>query len=114
MARDFLELGTSPFEEECVQVNPNVEYKAAMRSECERFIGLLESTLGIPPEGSFFTIKWSSHDFGSYADVRIVFDNENEAQSTYAYNVENSIPARWDIEKKISQETVLFEGTNTL
>ncbi|MEF3304270.1 hypothetical protein PV407_13940 [Paenibacillus sp. GYB003] len=96
MAKEYLELGPAPYEEDCVQVRVNVDYKPAMKEECERFIELLKKINGVPPEGAYFTIKWNSHDFGPYADVRIVFDDENEAHVEYAYKVENNIPAHWD------------------
>ncbi|MEF3310849.1 hypothetical protein PV433_18360 [Paenibacillus sp. GYB004] len=96
MAKNYLELGPAPYEEDCAHVRISVDYKPAMRDECMRFMELLKKIHVKPPEGAYYTIKWNSHDYGPYADIGIVFDDENEEHLEYAFKVESNMPAHWN------------------
>lgn len=43
-----------------------------------------------------FIVKSFPHDFGSYYEVCAVFNDNDEASSSWAYNVEAHIPEYWD------------------
>jgi hypothetical protein len=61
MARDYIDMGPTPCEEECLQVgSPNYAQRA--RSEFNRFIDLLRRTLGPEPEGAQLSVKANFHD----------------------------------------------------
>src|SRR5574344_870496 len=94
--RDYIELGSAPIEEDCVQVSRTEDYYDAMREECRRYRALLEIKCPIP-EGinARYSIKQFPHDFGSYTEVCILFDDEDEAACDFAYNLENELPLRW-------------------
>lgn len=95
MNRDFIELGPAPCDEDCAQVG-DPDYPERSRAECRRYIALLTAVMGEPPEGAWFSIKSSSHDFGTYREVVCYFDSDNEAAADYAWRCEADGPTTWD------------------
>ena len=90
---------TTPHDERCAQVgDPN--YSSNSRAEARALINQLIRENGEPPSGVSFKITSNPHDFGSYLDVVIRFDEDNEEQSDYAYMIEGAIPDKWDNEAK--------------
>ena len=94
--RDYIEIGSAPAEEECVQVNKEGNYHKAMREECLRFIELLRRTFGPEPEGARLSVKSNPHDFGTYYEVVCYFEERDEAARKYAFRCESETPATWD------------------
>ena len=74
--RDFLSIGSSPWDENCVQVGQSDYYEKA-REECMRFIQLLRQKFGPEPEGAELRIKDFPHDFGTYCEVVCWFDTDS-------------------------------------
>lgn len=96
--RDYLEVGPVPHEEECVQVGSAGYQKQAWR-ECQAYKNQLERLFPVPNGApGYFAIKSFPHDFGSYYEVVVVYDEQNETSTEWAFNVENNAPARWDAE----------------
>lgn len=93
--RDFLELGTTPYGEDCAQVGSD-NYRENARKEANRYIAMLEKRFPFKPEKCQYGIKWNPHDFGSYAEVVIHFDDQDEMSQAYAFHVENNLPETWD------------------
>ena len=93
-----LELGPTPHEEPCEQVGDNYNPIQAKR-ECRAFINQLKRMFG-ECEGARFVITSNPHDFGSYFEVVVKFNN-NEQAIDYAFMVEEKCPARWDEEAKL-------------
>jgi hypothetical protein len=93
--RDSLNLAPVPLDEECAQLGA-ADYSSRSRKECTAFINQLKRVFGEPPPRASFKITQNPHDFGTYRDVDIQFDDEDEAASEYAYKVEANIPAEWD------------------
>lgn len=93
---DYINLGSTPCDEECVQVETGKDYLPTMTEECRRYKKLLENLYPIPEEvNAHYTIKSFPHDFGTYKEVAIVFDSEDEAAAAFAYEVEDRLPANW-------------------
>lgn len=96
---NYLELGSAPLGEDCVQLSSKVEYLEEMIKECRRYKELLEKLF---PHGeevrASFKIKSFQHDFGTYKEVCVVYDDNDEASCEYAYNVEENLPERWESE----------------
>ena len=88
MARVYLYLGSAPAGEDCVQVRPDVDYWPAMLAEVRRYVQALRAVYGPEPDGALITIKRESHDFGSYVEAVVTFDDDNEEAAAYAYRVE--------------------------
>lgn len=103
--RDSLNLAPVPLDEECAQLGA-ADYSTRSRKECTAFIAQLIRVFGEPPRGAHFKMTSNPHDFGTYRDVDIVFDDENDAACEYAYNIEANIPANWDEEalKELNEE----------
>lgn len=91
---EYLELGSAPTEEECVQVSDKVDYIPAMREELIRYRKLLEKMF----PSCYFSIMWFDHDFGRYGEVVVRFNPDNEEEVHYAYNVEHNLPKYWEKE----------------
>jgi hypothetical protein len=94
--RSYLELGSAPVEEKCVQVSKTEYYLDAMIDEAYKYKELLEQKFSNRPEGTKFMVKSYSHDFGDYYEVVFVYDDENEEHEEYAYQVvEDQLPLTW-------------------
>ena len=97
-----MEIGSSPYNEECAQVGTD-NYSEVARRECKAFIGQLYRTLesnGIKrdelPEGFSLITKGSSHDFGTYYEVVCKFNSEDERSwDLYSY-IDDNCPEMWD------------------
>jgi len=81
--RDYITIGSSPNNEECVQVG-SADYKNRMRTECNVYKRQLERTY----PGVEFGIKGFEHDFGTYFEVVAYFDTENETEVDAAFGAE--------------------------
>lgn len=87
---DFIEIGATPSDADCAQVGrPN--YDKLARIECRAYIVALTRVHGDPPEGSRFHIHANPHDFGSYLDVRYIYDSATPEHMAYAIKVENGL-----------------------
>jgi len=94
--RDYITLGTSPVNENCVCVTDKENYMPAMLEEARRFKSLLESLFPTPEDViGYFTIKSFPHDFGTYLEVCAVYDDEEENSANWAYGIEDNLPENW-------------------
>lgn len=93
--REYLELGPVPANEQCAQVGAP-DYSERSREECQRYINQLKREFPIPDDlDCRYVIKSFPHDFGSYREVCIAFDNRDSASIDFAFNVEENAPAHW-------------------
>ena len=97
--RETLELGPTPYEEECAQVGSE-DYHERVYREGRAYISQLIRQHGEPPEGADLRIKANAHDFGTYHEVVVVYDPEDEAAVKYAWDLEGNTPGRWDDEAR--------------
>lgn len=93
--RDFLTLGPTPCEENCAQVG-TADYAEKTRIETRAYIAQLLRQFGEPPGLNFFKVKCFPHEFGSYHEVVITFEDTCEDSVAFAYTVENELPGHWD------------------
>ena len=96
---DELYLASAPIGEECAQVGSD-DYSERSKKECDAFIKQIIREHGAPPNGAFLKIKHCPHDFGTYLDIVVRFNDENEVATEYAYKVEANLPEYWDEEAK--------------
>lgn len=94
---DKIEIGSSPYDEDCVQVDSKTDYLPAMKAELQRFKAMLEALFPVP-EGvrASFVISWSVHDYGRRGEVAVQYDSEDLEALRFALNVEHHTPARWN------------------
>lgn len=97
--QDYFELGSSPSDEECVQVSDeNKNYISEMELELEKYKTMLENIFPQYKElGCRFEIKWTWWDFAhQYGEVVIFHNPEIDEQEDFAYFVEENLPNTWD------------------
>lgn len=94
--RDYVVLGPTPADEDCTAagVCPNRE-----RYESTVYAQQL-ARMFPPPQGCRFIAKAFPHDFGSYYEVVVTYDDTSEEQTDFAFKVESMAPARWDSEAR--------------
>jgi hypothetical protein len=94
--RDFLVIGSTPPEEPCVQVTQeNPSYLPEQKKECAAYMEAIRKKLGEEPEGAYLAIKTFPHEFGTYAEVVVYYDDESKEATDYAYKCESDGPATW-------------------
>ena len=113
--REWMTLGTAPYEEDCVQINPNKDYFSEMQVEARRFVNFLgERFLNIPDEAYFGIKRENGHDAGTYLEAAIFWDDKCPESEQFAMFVESNIPARWDdteqIDWKAPKQSILKEA----
>ena len=92
---DELSIGPVPAEEECEQLGPNYD-EAKARAECKRFIECIRKVCGPEPFGARLIIKGNPHDFGTYLEVNVRYDDNNQVAVEYAFKVESQAPQTWE------------------
>ena len=91
---NYVEIGPSPVEEDCVQMGVGTAQE--MIDECNRFKELLERLFPVP-EGinAYYHVKRFPYDLNSYYEVVVVYDDEDDESTDFAYNVCDNQPLRW-------------------
>ena len=106
--RDYLSLGPTPVEEDCVQVG-KPDYSTVAREECEKFVELLKKKFPRYQEfGCTFKVKSNPHDFGEYYNVVVNYYVDDKMSAEYALFVEHNTPLTWNDDKEM--EFVEEEG----
>lgn len=72
------------------------DYHERTRKEAAVFTRQLVRQFGEPPPGCRFKLRANPHDFGTYHDLEIVFDDADEVAVDYAFKVEGGTPEYWD------------------
>jgi hypothetical protein len=94
MSIQYITIGATPCEEDCAQVG-QADYPERSRRECLVFKRLLERMYPVP-DGAWLKVKSFAHDFGSYREVCVCYEDQDEAACDYAYRLEEGTPAKWD------------------
>jgi hypothetical protein len=95
---EYLEIGPTPWEEECEQVGTPTYNKQRAHDECEAYAKQLKRLF---PDGDF-RVRTNRHDFGSYFEVAGYWDDSddddygNNRAREAAYEAESNSPAKWD------------------
>jgi len=87
----------TPTDEPCVMVTDAKPYMEDMRKEALRYREMLTKRFPTAvEEGVIFAIKTNRHDFGSYINIDICYDESNERQFQWALFIESHLPEKWD------------------
>ena len=97
--KDEMVISSCPTEEDCAQVGQDGYYEQA-RKECKAFLNQLIRIHGNPPTGARLVVKGFSHDFGTYYEVVVIYDDDIEEAVDYAFLLEGNIPEEWDDEAR--------------
>lgn len=100
--KDTLFLGPAPHDERCAQLGPDDdEYISRARRECNAFIKQLKRTYGKElPESVRLRIVAERHDFGTYYEVGVTYDTDDEKAAEVAFWFDANVPATWDAEAR--------------
>jgi len=99
--RETLEIGSTPCNEDCAQVGSD-NYASFSKLECQVYIRQLQQQFPrlLTEDGIDLIIKSFPHDFGTYREVCIVFDFDDENAANLAYEIEGNLPEDWTEESK--------------
>ena len=104
---DYLEIGPVPADEDCQQCGTPDYNAVAAREECYRFIRAIRITVGHEPQGSWLTVRSNEHDFGTYYEVNVKYDDNYPEAIDYAFKVESEAPTTWPVRREGSQVETL-------
>lgn len=102
--KETIELGPTPYGEDCAQVGADDYYERAPL-ECKTYIKQLKRQYEAEhkaslPEGCKLYTKENAHDYGTYHEVAVKFESLNEVAGEAAYWLEGNLPEFWDEESK--------------
>jgi hypothetical protein len=94
--KEQLSIGSSPWGESCAQLG-TANYEAKARRECQAFVAQLgrhfetirKTTV---PKGCTLYVKSNSHDYGTYYEVNVKYDDRDEEAMEAAYWLEGNRP----------------------
>lgn len=89
--RTYAEIGCTPASENCAQLGILDDYTRFARLECNAYIKAMRLKFGEPPAGARYHVHGNSHDFGTYYDVRLIYDATLEDHNDYALKIENGL-----------------------
>ena len=94
--RDRYELGTTvPHEERCSQVGaPN--FTSCSRMEARALISQLRRIHGPEPQGANLRVISCPHDFGTYYDVAVEYQDDSDEAVAYMLKIDGGVPDTWD------------------
>ena len=88
--KDYLCLGPVPADEDCQQVGTDSYDYQKDTADLWRYRAMLQDRW---PE-AHFAVKSFPHDFGTYREVVVYYDTEDN--DPIAYEVEANLPKTWD------------------
>jgi hypothetical protein len=98
---DYINLGSTPSDEDCAQVG-SPDYQNRANKELDTYKAQLERMFpGWETHKNLkFKKMWFPHDFGSYGEIVITFDSDNELEAATAIEIEWNTPTSWDEEAR--------------
>lgn len=97
--RDTYEIGSSPNAEDCAQVGSE-NYSARAKRECQAYINQLNRAYPNMPVGMYLKITSHPHDAGTYHEVTVVFNDENEEHNDFLWGNLEMGCENWDAEAR--------------
>lgn len=105
---EYLTLGSVPCGEDCSQVG-SADYGQRMRVEARAYVDQLYRMFpGAAEANCSFRNKGFPHDFGTYHEVCVFYNPDDEASVDFAFNVEKKLPEKWDTIAQLAID--LFNG----
>ncbi len=107
MAHDYYyTLGAAPSEEACVQLG-DTNYVARARAEIRAFRGQIlrhcEANKHPLPNGVVLVNKAKLHEFGTYYELDVRYDPDNDTHCCFIDWLDNTAPSEWDEAAKQEQ-----------
>jgi hypothetical protein len=94
--RETFELGTTtPHDEPCSQVG-TLNFQMLSKIEARVFINQMLRVVGEGPGGARLKTISCPHDFGTYTDVAVSYNDEDEDERDWMLKCEANMPCKWD------------------
>jgi hypothetical protein len=100
---ETVDIGSTPCDEPCAQVGTN-NYRQLAMMEVKAFAKQCLRMFPNKPIGAKFVITNNPHDFGTYYDLGVKFNMDDEEAENYAYEVQNGMPSNWDEQARAELE----------
>lgn len=101
MEIDYVDIGPSPFSEDCAQVG-EPDFRKRASKEMDALINQMKRMYPeIEDHNVLLKKKWFNHDFGTYGSVVAEFFVEDQNAREFAYKLEILCPESWDDEARI-------------
>jgi len=94
--KTYIELGSSPCDEDCVQVIRDSDYIDDMRKELLKYKDVLKNLFCQYQKYGRFSIRWFNHEFGRYGEVVFEYDDDDEMCENFAFFVQDNLPLIWN------------------
>jgi hypothetical protein len=101
--RDYIELGCTPCEEDCLQVGTN-EF-GHIRKQVMIWERQLQRVF--PESVCNIGIRTFPHEFGDYCEAVVYFMDDYE--EAHGWDIESSLPEHWDDEAREENEMLMLE-----
>lgn len=95
--QDYLSISSVPAGEDCAELGSENYYNRA-KAEIKALKNQMIRIVGEPPFGAILKMKGFPHDFGTYYELVVVYNDDNEEAEEYAFKCENELPEFWDAE----------------
>ena len=96
MSSQIMSIGPVPCEENAAQVG-RPDYDEQSLRECKVFKRMLERLHPVPADSqASLIVKSFPHDFGSYREVCVRFEDTDPVATGYAFDLERDTPEQWD------------------
>lgn len=107
---EYLDIGPTPADEPCAQVGED-DYTSRARAECRRYARLIMQAY----PRAIAVMRSHPHDLGTYYEVAIRYDDDDDAQTELAYHIEETIPLTWaELERMADDQTPYNQKETTM
>ena len=96
---DYINIGSTPHDEPCIGVG-DPEYYTKGVAEVQRFARQIEKHYP-PVPGARIKVKAFDHDFGTYHEACVIYNDNSDEATEYAYEVDadpKGALQKWDKE----------------
>ena len=108
---DYIELGPTPYGEDCAQVGSD-DYSSKIKVETKRYVEQLEKRFPQLGEAHCtLRVKGFPHDFGTYHEVCIVYNEDDAIAVNFAYFVDSNLPEFWNDDKVLTCDLYAYKET---
>ena len=88
---ETIEIGGTPYEEDCAATGKTEDAQTYNRLECRAFIAALRQVYGKEPEGSELKLRGNPHEFGTYYEVVYRCEWRDDAHREHAAKLERGL-----------------------
>jgi hypothetical protein len=106
--KDYIELGSTPTDEQCAQLGKSDDYDLRAAQECAAYINqlwrILELQFALTRDSNPYQFslvrKSNRHDFGTYYEVAVRYDDNDKHAVEVAFWLDGNTPNKWDDEAR--------------